>query len=121
MQSGLARVLIVDDNEDLRHLIALKIQKKPNAQASQADSAAAARGALSREHFDVIIYSHSDWAQGVELYNELSLNRSHPLQFLMFMSDPSRMPQDIKRAILVIRKPDFDDLMSTIVWPSSAN
>lgn len=111
------KVLIVDNQANLRSLAATRIQEKYGYNVVQANSPAEAINATRDQEFEIIFFGHPAWEQGVLLYVDILNSRKHPCQFLLFMEDPSEVGTCFEDYLTVVAKPDWEGLLAAADWP----
>jgi hypothetical protein len=111
-----AKVLFVDENPDVQLLFREKIKKQFPIELTVADSPEGAAESVKNLPFDVVIYGHSNWEEGVQLYIDVLNNQKPVPQFIMFMTDPSALIKEFEGYFATIRKLDFDELFEAINW-----
>jgi len=109
-------VLVVDDNDVLRPLTVLTVKQSLSLHVDEADFPNAARSAAFSQRFDVILFGHSEWMAGVQLYIDLLNKYEDPFQFIMFMKDPKELAPNFTKDIVAVRKPNIDELIAAVKW-----
>lgn len=110
----LLRVLIVCDNSDFRYLIREMLKKRFSLVVTEAVSLQEASDKMRARNLDVVVWGHNNYEVGAQLYRDVSDEREAPLKFVMFMHDPSLLPEKFYGTFPAVRNPDFKGLVEAV-------
>ncbi|MBX2996319.1 MAG: response regulator [Bdellovibrionaceae bacterium] len=110
-----ANILVVDDQPEMRFLIAANLRRLFNFQIVETDSVQSAIKHLQSAKFELIV---SDLimpnGSGIDLFNYVEENPEFDGHFILFTSAVDRVPPDDKERVIVIDKRHMPELLSAI-------
>jgi DNA-binding NtrC family response regulator len=116
MGAAVGRVLVVDDDLDVREVIGRFMELRLNCEVVLSQSVDEALRHYDHEQFDVIVSDfHMPRSNGLDLANALS-ERQCEIPFLMYTAH-SISPWELRKLHLVadvVQKPEIEDLLSII-------
>ncbi len=117
MKSGRSRhtILLVDDEETTRHLLALRIRQEFDIELLHASSAEEGKGVLSEVDVDLVICDYNmDRDNGFDLLDVVE-NQHPSTPFILFSGHTTLKTTHIQHAkFYFIHKPNVDAVMSKI-------
>jgi CheY-like chemotaxis protein len=109
-------VLLVDDSVEGRSSLAEGLRKLGSIEVLEVGTSLEAVQALQRFSFDVLVFALSDWEEGVQIYIDALLERSHPFQLILYVPDLPDPPVFLSSPqVRIVRKPDLEKLLQSVL------
>lgn len=110
------RILIVDDQQDWRYLVASTLRVKlKNALLEEANSSQNAIEKLSTETYDLVVCDYQmPGGSGLKVFEFLESNPGCETAFILFTAAPDI--DDLKEKMIVISKSAVEELLDAIAF-----
>ncbi|MCB9026804.1 MAG: response regulator [Bdellovibrionaceae bacterium] len=110
----LPRILLVEDEADLRELVFHQLGMKYNVEIVQTSSGNEAVKILEKEEFDLIISDYTmPNGNGAVILNFIDTLKKKPIFLLFTGYFPNQIPkEDMDRIYAIVTKPSFDDSLN---------
>lgn len=110
------KALLVGENPAVLTRIRERLSRHFSVVVDETVSIREASSKTREQRLDVVIWSHSDWEEGANLYCEILEEQKSPPRLVMFMDDPSILKPELDGYFVAIHNDDYDGLVDAVDW-----